>query len=50
MDDIGKPKSRYGGLVVVPQKTGNDVPRSGRMTATREIRGPANLGVSNTGV
>jgi hypothetical protein len=43
------PKSNYGGRVVVPQKTGNAVPRSGRMKDFREMRRPANLVVLKSG-
>ena len=35
--------SNYGGLVSVPEKTGEAVPSSGRMKAKRERRSPANL-------
>jgi hypothetical protein len=43
------PKANYGGRVVVPQNTGNAVPRSGRMRDFRETRSPANLVILRIG-
>ena len=43
------PQANYGGRVVVPQKTGNAVPRRGRMKDFRETGSRANLVVLKTG-
>jgi hypothetical protein len=43
------PKTSYGGRVVVPQKTGNAVPRRGRMRDFGERGSPANLVVLKSG-